>query len=103
MCATTRARAMLVLAAVAVLGSSAAGCKKKVTQTQCNELLDRYASLLMQSKPKDAAPDDLTEEKIREEARNDDDFRNCTTELSTEDYACAMKAGTADDLVKCLE
>jgi hypothetical protein len=89
------------LASVAALG----GCKKKVTQAQCEELLDRYATFVVREKLKDAPPEQLKAEQLRErdEARNDDDFKNCTTELSTEDYACAMKAQTADALEQCLE
>jgi hypothetical protein len=81
------------------------GCKKKVTQAQCDELLNRYATLVVSEKLKDAPPEQLKAEQQRErdEARNDDDFKNCTTELSTEDYACAMKATTADAVEKCLE
>jgi hypothetical protein len=81
------------------------GCKKKVSQAQCEELLDRYATLVVHEKLKDAPPEQLKAEQARErdEARSDDDFKNCTAELSTEDYACAMKAGTADALEKCLE
>jgi hypothetical protein len=85
--------------------SALAGCKTKVTQAQCEDLLDRYATLVVHEKMKDATPDVLKAEQAREreEARRDDDFKNCTTELSTEDYACAMKAPTADALEKCLE
>ena len=38
-----------------------------------------------------------------EEAKSDDDFKNCTTELSMEDYSCAIAAKTIDALSKCLE
>ena len=95
---------VLVLAAVTLVGSLSA-CKKKVTQAQCEDLLDRYASLVVKEKLKDATPEVLKAEQARErdEARRDDDFKNCTTELSTEDYACAMGAGTPDALEKCLE
>jgi hypothetical protein len=80
-------------------------CKTKVNDAQCGELLDRYASLVVHEKLPDAKPDAIAAEQARErsEAQHDDDFKNCTTELSTEDYACAMKAGTAAALEKCLE
>ena len=80
-------------------------CKKKVNDAQCGELLDRYASLVVQEKLKDAPPEKIKAEQARErdEAQRDDDFKNCTTELSMEDYACAMKAPTSDALEKCLE
>jgi hypothetical protein len=93
---------MLVVIGLALC---AGGCKKKVTQAQCEELLDRYATLVVREKLKDAPPEQIAAEQAREReaARSDDDFKNCTTELSTEDYACAMKASTADALEKCLE
>jgi hypothetical protein len=95
-------RSMLVVVGLVVF---AGGCKKKVTQAQCEELLDRYATLVVHEKLKDAPADQVTAEQLREReaARSDDDFKNCTTELSIEDYACAMKATSADALEKCLE
>ncbi len=98
-----RSLALAALSLVVAVGAS--GCKKKVTQAQCEELLDRYAMLVVRAKLKDAPPELLKTEQARErdEARNDDDFKNCTAELSTEDYACAMKAETADAVEKCLE
>ena len=97
-------RLACALAAVALVAVSG-GCKKRVTQAQCEELLDRYATLVVHEKMKDAPPEQLEAERVRErdEARSDDDFKNCTAELSSEDYACAMKAPTADALEKCLE
>lgn len=95
----------LIIAVTMAIAPAMGGCKKKVTQAQCEELLDRYATLVVSEKMKDAPPEQLKAEQVRErdEARNDDDFKNCTTELSTEDYTCAMKAPTADALEKCLE
>jgi len=100
-----RRHAPFVISVVIALGPAMAGCKKKVTQAQCEELLDRYATLVVHEKMKDASPEVLKAEQARERdaARSDDDFKNCTAELSTEDYACAIKAGTADALEKCLE
>jgi hypothetical protein len=97
-----RTRALILLVA---FGACSLGCKKRVTSAQCEELLDRYASLVVHEKMKDAPPEAIHAEQLREReaARSDDDFKNCTAELSTEDYACAMKAQTADALEKCLE
>ena len=98
-------RAPIVLAALLVLAAFPLGCKKKVTSAQCEELLDRYASLVVHEKMKDAPPEAIHAEQLREReaARSDDDFKNCTAELSIDDYSCAMKATTADALEKCLE
>ena len=93
-------RVALVIALVAL-----AGCKAKVTRAQCDELLDRYASLVVSAKMKDAPPAAVAAEQSREreEAKSDDDFKNCTTELSVEDYQCAMRAQSPDAMEKCLE
>ena len=95
----------LTLIAIALFLAPLGGCKKKVTAAQCETLLDRYATLVVTAKLKDAPPEKLQAEQAREreEARNDDDFKNCTNEVSTEDYACAMAATTADAVEKCLE
>ena len=89
----------------AVLALCGAGCKKKVTTAQCDELLDRFVMLVVREKLKDAPPEQVQAEQARErnEAQSDDNFKNCTTELSTEDFACAMGAKSAEAFVKCLE
>jgi hypothetical protein len=99
------ARVPLLVLPLLLVAVAAPGCKKKVTDAQCGELLDRYASLVVREKHPGAAPDAIAAEQAREreEARSDDDFKNCTAELSTEDYACAMKASSAEALEKCLE
>ena len=96
---------VLVAAIVAAAAAGVSGCKKKVTQSQCDELVDRFATLVVKEKLKDATPEQIKTEQARErdEAKSDDSFRNCTTELSTEDYACAMAAATSDAMMKCLE
>ena len=94
------------IASLACLVSiGATGCKKKVTPAQCDELLDRFSQLVVREKLKDAPPEQIKAEQAREreEATSDDNFKNCTSELSTEDYACAMAATSSDGLMKCLE
>jgi hypothetical protein len=44
----------IAAACLLVCSLSATGCKKKVTQAQCEELLDRYATLVVHEKMKDA-------------------------------------------------
>ena len=101
-----RTSTVVLVAALAVSFTAVAvGCKKKVTQPQCDELVDRFATLVVKEKMKDATPEQIKTEQAREreEAKSDDNFRNCTSELSTEDYACAMAATTSDAMMKCLE
>lgn len=98
--------AALLVAALAAGGLwGLSGCKKRVSQAQCDELVDKFATLVVKEHIKDASPEMIKAEQERErgEAKNDDSFRNCTSEVSTEDYACAMKATTSEALVKCLE
>ena len=91
----------VVVAALAALPS----CKPKVTQAQCDALVDRYAQLVVTEKLPDAGPEIIKAEQERErgEARGDDSFKNCTSEVSRAEFDCAMRAPTADALEKCLE
>jgi hypothetical protein len=106
--ARRRARAA-VLAAVAgaVLwaGAASAGCKAKVSGAQCDQLLDRYAQLVVTEKYPDASAAQIEAERGRErsEARGDDAFKNCSSEVSRAEFECAMKAATAEAFLKCLE
>jgi hypothetical protein len=98
----------LAVASVAVslagtIGTS--GCKPKASQEQCTELLDRYAELVVREKSPDASPEQAkaAHDRERDEARGDDNFKNCHSEVSQPEYSCAMKAATSEQLVKCLE
>jgi hypothetical protein len=95
-------RAALLVGAVLVALPS---CKPKVTPAQCDTLVDRYAQLVVTEKLPDAGPATIKSEQERErgEARGDDAFKNCTSEVSRAEFDCAMRAPTADALEKCLE
>ena len=85
--------------------SAVSGCKEKVSQAQCEQLLDHFAELVVKERYADAGPDTVAAERTRErqEAKNADEFRNCTTAVQTKEHECAMKAQTSDALIKCLE
>jgi hypothetical protein len=91
-----------LLIAAALLGTS---CKKKVTQTECDRLLDHFADLVVREHSPDAGPDVVKAERQRErqEAVHANEFKNCTSEVQTNEFDCAMKAQTSDALIKCLE
>ena len=95
------ARAAAVLLAVSAL----AGCKSKASASQCDQLIEHYARLVVTEHFPDAAPERVRAEQDREkaEARSDDAFKNCRSEVSQAELECAMKASTADALEKCLE
>jgi len=81
------------------------GCKKKVTQDQCDKLLDHFAELVVKERYADAGAEAIATERTRErqEAKNANEFKNCTSEVQTNEYDCAMKSQSSDALIKCLE
>jgi hypothetical protein len=93
-----------IVVALTLLASVAA-CKPKATEFECDQLLDRYARLVVTEKHPDASADEIAAEQQREkaEARGDDAFKNCRSEVSRDELQCAMKATTADTFEKCLE
>jgi hypothetical protein len=87
------------------LSALAPGCKPKPSQAECDQLIGRYAQLVVTEKYPDAtaAQIDTEEQRERIEARGDDAFKNCGSEVSRAEFACAMRASTADAFEKCLE
>ena len=83
----------------------AVGCKHRVTQAQCDAIVERYAELVVSDALPDASASVVAEEREREKAaaHGDDSFKNCTSELRMSDYECAMHASTPDAVEKCLE
>ena len=94
-----------LLPGVAAVVLDLAGCKAKVTSTECDALVSRYAELVVTEKYPDASAQRVVIEQARElgEARGDDAFKNCRSEVSRREFECAMSAPTADALEKCLE
>jgi hypothetical protein len=103
--------AMLARVAVVALlsGIATGGCKKKVTQEQCDQLMDHFADLVVKERVADggveAGADGLAAQRAHElrEAKHANEFRNCPSEVQVDEHACAMKAQTSDALIKCLE
>jgi len=93
---------MLVTGAIVLLSLD---CRPKVTSNECETLLGRYARLVVTEAYPDASADrvSLEEQRERREARGDDAFKNCSSEVSRAEFNCAMRAETADALEKCLE
>ena len=98
--------ALKAAAAAAVLaGLALVACKPKASASQCDQLLDRYAQLVVTERFTDASAEQIVSERDREkrEARGDDAFKNCSSEVSQSELECAMHAPTADAMEKCLE
>lgn len=100
-----RATNLLLLVTLASAGGGMASCKKKVSQKQCDELLDHFSELVVKERLPDAGPEVLAAERTRErsEAKGDDAFKNCTSAVQTNEHACAMTATSSEALIKCLE
>jgi len=80
-------------------------CRPKANPAQCDLLIDRYSRLVVAEKYPDATDAVFSAEREREraEARGDDAFKNCASEVSRAEFDCAMRAQSADALEKCLE
>jgi hypothetical protein len=94
-----------LVAALLVCAASLAGCKAKASASQCDQLIDRYATLVVTEKLADASAAQIQTEQAREKtaARGDDAFKNCSSEVSQAEFECAMRAPTPDAFEKCLE
>ncbi len=81
------------------------GCSKKVSQPECDQLVEHYASLVVRENNPDASPEVVKAEQERErrEAKGDDGFKNCTTEVQRSEFGCAMRSTTSEGVLRCLE
>ncbi len=95
------------LVAGGALGAAllAGGCKHKASQAVCDALIDHFATLVVNEHMKDAPPERIKQEQERErsEAKGDDSFKNCTSEVQDDEARCAMNATTSEAFLKCLE
>jgi hypothetical protein len=111
----TRARRMPALArasgvsaavvATCALVAFSVACKTKASAAQCDQMLDRYAALVVTEKYPDAAAPQIDAERTREksEARGDDAFKNCSSEVSQSELECAMRSTNTEAFLRCLE
>ena len=99
------ARLRWTLLASPLLVALPGACKPKASPSQCDELVARYAELVVTERYPDASGEQIQAERDREktEARGDDAFKNCSSEVSQAELGCAMHASSADALEKCLE
>ena len=94
------ARLLFGLAALA----SATGCGKPLTEDDCTALLDRYTEKVIdQARPKTKqAERSQLILKARSAAALDPEFAQCTRRVSRAKFECAMHAGNADEMERCL-
>jgi hypothetical protein len=105
--APRRARRALATA-ILLLGlpaATATGCKAKASASECDQLLERYAQLVVTERYPDASAAQIKtfHDQEKREALGDDAFKNCSSEVSRTEFDCAMRAPSADTFEKCLE
>lgn len=95
-------KSALVATTIALVVTTGASCKRKVSSSQCEEMLDRYAQLAVKERADaDAGAEALAAEK--QEARGLDAFKNCQSVVQPDEHACAMKATTPAAMLKCVD
>lgn len=100
----TRARsAFWLLSLGAVLTAS---CGRALDEPECNRLLDRYTEALVREETPGVTPEIVAreQEEARALARRDPrfEFSACPARISRRSYECAMKAGSVDEIERCL-
>ncbi len=93
---------LVLLGSLFILASS---CKKKIAQPDCERLIDRYATLVVTERDRDASAGTIQSEQaaFRDEAKGDENFQSCVTKITRVEFDCAMSAPTANAFEKCLE
>jgi hypothetical protein len=101
----SRAPFYVVIVSLAVVAFGAFVWKRKATQTQCEDLLDHYAELVVKEHLPEAGVAEISAERQRErvEAARSDEFKNCSSQVQPSEHECAMNAKTSDAVLKCLE
>lgn len=82
----------------------ASGCAERLSPAECETLLDRYVTLLSAADRPGTSDSELVRLKAaaRDKALTDPAFMRCASEVSRNQYQCAMKAENADRLEQCL-
>jgi len=102
--ALTSAKRAVCWGLVLVAGATEAGCQKKLTQGECELLLDRYVEFLVRAEVPKMSASKLLERKreARELAKESAAFGECSSAVSARAFECAMSAPGTDELEKCL-
>jgi hypothetical protein len=81
-------------------------CKARLTNAECDRLLDHYVALLMSEEQPSAGAQEVTrkQQEARRAARQDAryDFGSCSEKVSRRQFECAMAAPNVDAVERCL-
>jgi hypothetical protein len=105
-------RSTSVLAVVALLAAApVCGCHKKVTKADCTQMLDHYLDMVIAQDPatrtlppaQAAAVRDMKRAVKKADKSYAQVEEQCETEVSRNEYDCAMKANIPDEWEACIE
>jgi hypothetical protein len=96
---------------VAILGLTGEGCHRKVTHDDCTRMLDHYLDMVIAADPGAANLPPVQATAVREMKRAVKKAERsyaqveaqCETEVSRDEYDCAMKTNIADEWEACIE
>lgn len=93
------------VAVLVLLAGGSVGCHKKASPAECEKMVAKFAELVVTERMQDAGPEIIAAERARElaEAKTDDAFKNCPSEVQTSELGCAMKAESSAAFLRCLE
>lgn len=90
--------------ALLLASSTLVACQEPLSEDECLTLLDRYTDKVIdQARPDtgQAERDELIQE-ARKKAKLDPAFAECSSRVSRSDFLCAMDAGSADQIERCV-
>jgi hypothetical protein len=101
----------VTLPAVFAVGGLLVACRRPVTHQQCAEMLDKYVDMTLMADPKTrdlppaqaAAAREMKKAVKKAEPVYAKAEKQCATEVSRSEYACAMDAKNADEWEACIE
>lgn len=99
----SRSRAACIVITAALLASS---CSKRVSEQECELLLDHYTEHLLRNENPHVAPHTIARKQAeaRSLAKSDEsfEFHSCSDSVSREQFECAIIAPSIDAIEKCL-
>lgn len=80
------------------------GCGKPLSEEECLTLLDRYTEHVIEQARPSASQAERSELilEARHKAKLDPEFSSCANRVSRAEFECAMQAGNADQIERCL-
>lgn len=80
------------------------GCSEPLSDDECTQLLDRYTEKVIDQARPSTSQSERSELifETRQRAKFDPEFSKCSARVSRAEFECAMQAGNADQIERCL-